>query len=287
MRTLGKKLIELRQSRNLTQEEVASDLHVSREAVSNWERSKRYPDVMMLGTIAKYYDVSADELIFPEEYPKFVEVTPIMESKEETNLELIIFSALFVLYLIKLLFDLTVEYWPTLIDWLLEDIVFLPVLAYATYKSYKKEVSPKVIGYMFIYSMTSFFIKRLYMNIHADMIVGFKWMNLYYAILLNYSFPLTYSAVIYLFYKEGKNEVEKERQNNLIYWMLMALTAVYALYHTFWYFEGFTSDLFGWNEHFIYNTISKAAELLMATLMVQEAMKLRKKRIQAKESVLK
>ena len=91
MRTLGNKLIELRQSRNLTQEEVASDLHVSREAVSNWERSKRYPDVMMLGTIAKYYHVSADELIFPEEYPKYVEVTPIMGTKEETNLELIIF----------------------------------------------------------------------------------------------------------------------------------------------------------------------------------------------------
>ncbi|MBR2685886.1 MAG: helix-turn-helix domain-containing protein [Erysipelotrichaceae bacterium] len=287
MRTLGNKLIELRQSRNLTQEEVASDLHVSREAVSNWERSKRYPDVMMLGTIAKYYEVSADELIFPEEYPKYVEVTPIMETKEETNLELIIFSALFVLYLIKLLFDLTVEYWPTLIDWLLEDIVFLPVLAYATYKSYKKEVSPKVIGYMFIYSMMSFFIKRLYMNIRADMIVGFKWINIRGNFLINYSFPLTYSAVIYLFYKEGKNELEKERQNNLIYWILIVLTAVYALYHTFWYFEGFTSDLFGWNEHFIYNTISKATKLLMATLMVQEAMKLRKKRIQAKESVSK
>jgi hypothetical protein len=192
-----------------------------------------------------------------------------------------------VLYLIKLLFDLTVEYWPTLIDWLLEDIVFLPVLAYATYKSYKKEVSPKVIGYMFIYSMMSYFIKRVIININGLKMFPFSWADFVGQVILNYTFPLIYSAGIYLFYKEGKNELEKERQNNLIYWALMVLTVVYALYHTFWYFEGFTSDLFGWNEHFIYNTISKAAELLMATLMVQEAMKLRKKRIQAKESVSK
>ena len=286
MRTLGNKLIELRQSRNLTQEEVANDLHVSREAVSNWERSKRYPDVMMLGTIAKYYHVSADELIFPEEYPKYVEVTPIMETKEETNLELIIFSALFVLYLIKLLFDLTVEYWPTLIDWLLEDIVFLPVLAYATYKSYKKEVSPKVIGYMFIYSMMSFFIKRLYMNIRADMIVGFKWINIRGNVLINYSFPLTYSAVIYLFYKEGKNELEKERQNNLIYWILIIMTVGYYLFHlqgySEWYYTGQTFD-----EHYIYSTTAHLTYLLKSTLLGLESTKLRKKRIQAKESVSK
>ena len=281
------KLRELREQSGMKQEELAKKMYLSRPVVSKWERGLQYPNVEQLKQLSHIFHISMDELMDNTDFMTMPEVQPIMETKEETNLELIIFSALFVLYQIKLLFDLTVEYWPTLIDWLLEDIVFLPVLFSATYDSYKKEVSPKVIGYMFIYSMMSFFIKRLYMNIRADMIVGFKWINIRGNFLINYSFPLTYSAVIYLFYKEGKNELEKERQNNQIYWILMALTAVYVLYHTFWYFEGFSSDLFGWNEHFIYNTISKAAKLLMATLMVQEAMKLRKKRIQAKESVSK
>jgi len=133
----------------------------------------------------------------------------------------------------------------------------------------------------------SYFIKRVCLNIKGVMDFGFYWIDFYYSILLNYSFPLTYSAVIYLFYKEGKNELEKERQNNLIYWVLMVLTAVYVLYHSFWYFVGFSSSLFGWNEHFIYSTLSILTRYFIAAFMIMESTKLRKKRIQAKESVSK
>jgi transcriptional regulator with XRE-family HTH domain len=283
----SEKLRELREQSGMKQEELAKKMYLSRPVISKWERGLQYPNVEQLKQLSHIFHISMDELMDNTDFMTMPEVQPIMETKEETNLELIIFSALFVLYLIKLLFDLTVKYNPKTFDWLMEDIVFLPVLAYATYKSYKKEVSPKVIGFMSIYLMMSYFIKRVCLNIKGVMDFGFYWIDFYYSILLNYSFPLTYSLVIYLFYKEGKNEVDKERQNNLIYWILMALTAVYVLYHSFWYFVGFSSSLFGWNEHFIYSTLSILTRYFIAVFMIMESTKLRKKRIQAKESVSK
>ena len=280
------KLKELREANEMKQEELAKKMYLSRPVISKWERGLQYPNVEQLKQLSHIFHISMDELMDNTDFMTMPEVQPIMETKEETNLELIIFSALLVLYLIKLLFDLTVKYNPKTFDWLMEDIVFLPVLVYATYKSYKKEASPKVIGYMFIYSMISFFIKRVYLNIKGVMDFGFYWIDFYYSILLNYSFPLTYSLVIYLFYKEGKNELEKERQNNLIYWILIIMTVGYYLFHlqgySEWYYTGQTFD-----EHYIYSTTAHLTYLLKSTLLGLESTKLRKKRIQAKESVSK
>ena len=236
----SEKLRELREQSGMKQEELAKKMYLSRPVISKWERGLQYPNVEQLKQLSRIFHISMDELMDNTDFMMMPEVQPIMETKEETNLELIIFSALLVLYFIKLLFDLTVEYWPTLIDWLMEDIVFLPVLAYATYKSYKKEVSPKVIGYMFIYSMMSFSIKRLYMNIRA-----------------------------------------------LIYWVVMVLTVGYGMYVSVLHCRGYFTDLFGWNEHYIYRVISYISRMLIVIGIVIESTKLKKKRIQARESVSK
>ena len=41
----AKKLKELRESKNMTQEEVAEKIFVSRQSISNWENNKTYPDI--------------------------------------------------------------------------------------------------------------------------------------------------------------------------------------------------------------------------------------------------
>lgn len=63
----GKQIRDLRTERNLTQEEMASLLHVSRQAVSNWENNKNLPDIEMLITISKEFSLSLDQLILKEE----------------------------------------------------------------------------------------------------------------------------------------------------------------------------------------------------------------------------
>ena len=64
--TLGQKLLELRKKSNLTQEEVADKLGVSRQTVSKWETDVSTPDLDKLIPICKLYDVLAEELLSEE-----------------------------------------------------------------------------------------------------------------------------------------------------------------------------------------------------------------------------
>ena len=59
----GEKLQSLRKSNNLTQEELAEILYVSRTAVSKWESGKGYPAIDSLKRIAEYFSVTVDELL--------------------------------------------------------------------------------------------------------------------------------------------------------------------------------------------------------------------------------
>ncbi|ALV23062.1 helix-turn-helix domain-containing protein [Carnobacterium antarcticum] len=54
---------EKRKKLNLTQEEVAEKLFVSRQTISNWENGKTLPDIESLISISELYEISLDELI--------------------------------------------------------------------------------------------------------------------------------------------------------------------------------------------------------------------------------
>ncbi len=58
-----KKIIELRKQNNLTQEDLAEKLNVSRQTVSNWETAKCYPDIETLVIISNKFNISLDVLI--------------------------------------------------------------------------------------------------------------------------------------------------------------------------------------------------------------------------------
>lgn len=59
----GEKLQELRKSSNMTQEELAEALFVSRTAISKWESQRGYPSIDSLKEISRYFNVTIDELI--------------------------------------------------------------------------------------------------------------------------------------------------------------------------------------------------------------------------------
>ena len=62
----NEKLVHLRKSRNLTQDELAEALYVSRAAVSKWESGRGLPSIDSLKDIAKFFSVSIDELLSGE-----------------------------------------------------------------------------------------------------------------------------------------------------------------------------------------------------------------------------
>ena len=59
---IGKKLKELRKAENLTQQQLADSLKISRVNYTRYERDKVHPDYETLIKIADYYDISLDEI---------------------------------------------------------------------------------------------------------------------------------------------------------------------------------------------------------------------------------
>ena len=64
--TLGNKLSKLRKENNYTQEQLASILGVSRQAISKWESDITYPETDKLIRISELFDCSLDYLLKSE-----------------------------------------------------------------------------------------------------------------------------------------------------------------------------------------------------------------------------
>ena len=59
----GKALSTLRKNADMTQNEVADKLNLSRQAISKYERGESFPDISVLVMIAELFDLTLDRLI--------------------------------------------------------------------------------------------------------------------------------------------------------------------------------------------------------------------------------
>ncbi|QQK08965.1 helix-turn-helix transcriptional regulator [Miniphocaeibacter halophilus] len=93
---IGKSLKEKRTELNLTQEEVAKEIMVSRQTISNWENGKSYPDIENLVLLSQLYNISLDGLLKNniEETKKLQESMEDEVRRSTTFSNLIIFSVL-------------------------------------------------------------------------------------------------------------------------------------------------------------------------------------------------
>ncbi len=57
------KIRELRVSKNLTQQQLADELHVTKQAISKWEKGKSIPDITSIELLSSFFGVSVDYLI--------------------------------------------------------------------------------------------------------------------------------------------------------------------------------------------------------------------------------
>ena len=76
--SFGERLQALRRSNDMTQEEFAQQLKVSRQAVSKWESSRGYPEIEKIIYICNHYGVTMDELFLDE-------VPPIRSSENDRS----------------------------------------------------------------------------------------------------------------------------------------------------------------------------------------------------------
>ena len=61
--SLGERLLELRKSKHLSQEEVADKLNVSRQTISKWETDSSTPDFDKIIPICDLFEITTDELL--------------------------------------------------------------------------------------------------------------------------------------------------------------------------------------------------------------------------------
>ena len=59
---IGSKILELRKQKNITQEELADKVGVSRQTISKWELGETSPDLKEAKELSKIFNVSIDEL---------------------------------------------------------------------------------------------------------------------------------------------------------------------------------------------------------------------------------
>lgn len=75
--TFGEKLIKLRKQMGLSQEELASQITVSRQSISKWELNESIPDTENMVQISDIFNVSIDYLL--KEEVDSEEQTPVVQ----------------------------------------------------------------------------------------------------------------------------------------------------------------------------------------------------------------
>lgn len=80
---LAEKIFTLRKSNDLTQEQLAEGLNVSRQSVSKWESGQAIPELDKLVAMSKIFGVTTDYLLKPSEIDELSVKTEILEKQQE------------------------------------------------------------------------------------------------------------------------------------------------------------------------------------------------------------
>lgn len=82
----SEKLLTLRKAKNLTQEELAEKLNVSRQSVSKWESGQAVPELDKIVALSAVFDVTTDYLLKSSEIDDLSVKTEMLEKQQEQML---------------------------------------------------------------------------------------------------------------------------------------------------------------------------------------------------------
>lgn len=143
---IGEKIFELRKSRNLSQEEVAEKLNVTRQTVSKWETNQSTPDFDKIVPLCELFEISTDELLKGEKQEDTNEIEKdIIEEKPMSKEEIkrkraeVISTSVFTYIVAVALFILAFEMID--INEIIIVSIFLCVIAWPTARIIKHFVS--------------------------------------------------------------------------------------------------------------------------------------------------
>ena len=95
--TLGKKILELRKKKGLSQEALSEIMDVTRQTISNWELDETSPNPEQLKMLSKEFNVSIDELLDNDIENVIVEKVSNTEKLSGVILKLLKFIVIFII----------------------------------------------------------------------------------------------------------------------------------------------------------------------------------------------
>lgn len=93
---IGNQIKQHRTAQGLSQEELAEQVYVTRQTLSNWETGKTYPDINSLLRLSDLFHVSLDELV-KGDIPKMKEQinkNDVKEFKKASNILSLLYAAM-------------------------------------------------------------------------------------------------------------------------------------------------------------------------------------------------
>lgn len=99
MMEVSSQIKKYRTNMNLSQEELAERVFVTRQTISNWENGKNYPDIHSLLLLSALFDISLDQLIKGDIKPMEEEISK--SERQGFHRDSGIFSFLLVLFVIS------------------------------------------------------------------------------------------------------------------------------------------------------------------------------------------
>lgn len=80
---ISEKILSLRKAHNLTQEQLAEQINVSRQSVSKWESGQAVPEIDKLTALSQVFHVTTDYLLKPSEVDELTLKAEMLERQQQ------------------------------------------------------------------------------------------------------------------------------------------------------------------------------------------------------------
>lgn len=153
MAEFGENIRRAREELGVTQQTLADQLYVTRQAVSRWENGSRYPDLLTAKRLAASLDTTLDDLLADDDMHTYPEVNPVIEYPLYKRVQTALFSAAFMVNLVQFIWYIgfmVIEY-RFMLDWergggvasIVTSAVITGTLLYGAFKSARDSVTPR------------------------------------------------------------------------------------------------------------------------------------------------
>lgn len=135
---INKNIKKMRNEKNLTQEELAQKINVTRQAVSNWENAKTQPDLETLTAIAEALEIDFEMLLYGKKYVKDDGSTENTKKLSGIKIVLSVVGTIFIAVGLVFMFFNFWEKFPEILKVILSAVPLLLAQSFAAYTLKKK-----------------------------------------------------------------------------------------------------------------------------------------------------